>query len=505
VKFIIILISSIVSLRVFGNGNDTLQNNFLLRNGPTEAYPGYFQYNPSATFLMGYKQYSAFYSGYSYSKADSGLHSVQEGNEFSEFQISTESFRKDSFFTFFGKAQYINDVRKKTHWSDVEDAALLAPYIIADSVGGDYKREKYYLEGGLSVHTARIDVGLRAVYDGSVSFREVDPRPRNTVSSFIINPGVTVTLNNIKLGWFGNYWRYRQNVDISVEKEDKKIYFYLLQGFGIYNRQFSEWDDTYTRIYKGSKVSSGFHLNYIKNLFKGGILFSAGQNRIDVSESDKRTPYKITYNNFSSELDVSQIFTNRVLYFHAGYSFLQSIGNETQYNPVTINSSYVSWQYATQSDRFESRLKKISMILLWGSNQTLKTSVWEQLRFEHSSYNQKYFTPDYYQNVKDIQWSGKVGITIPLKGLTIVGSGMAGIKRNLSSSLYQDENNIISNELVISDYQYLKTNFSFYQLKTGISIPVKNNIALTLNLSGDLKSAVNKNYYFVNTSVGLIF
>jgi hypothetical protein len=62
--------------------------------------------------------------------------------------------------------------------------------LVGDSVGGNYKRETYFLSGGTSLKIENWELGIRANYKGSVSYRQVDPRPRNTVSVFSIHPGI---------------------------------------------------------------------------------------------------------------------------------------------------------------------------------------------------------------------------------------------------------------------------------------------------------------------------
>ena len=218
---------------------DSLQTNVNAWESPWRSFSNYFEFNPSATFSVPVKQFSEVKSSYAASSADKGLHLVHEGDGSSAFRLFSESFQTDSNYRFFGKAVYSNDQKNNVGWRDVEDYNLLSPYLVADSIGGNYKREAYALSGGASIRLRHFEWGIRACYDGGVSYRQVDPRPQNTVSVIRINPGVTYQKDNWNYGWFGEYTRYRQNMDIQVERADRKVYFFLLQGFGIYNRQFS--------------------------------------------------------------------------------------------------------------------------------------------------------------------------------------------------------------------------------------------------------------------------
>ena len=505
-KYILISILSVFSLTLSAADTaDTLHTQVAAWESPWRGFSNYFEYNPAATFAVPVKRFSEVGTSYFVSQADKGMHLVQEGDGASAFQLHSESFQVDTKYRFFGKASFTSDQKNKVGWRDVEDYGLLSPYIVADSIGGTYKRESYSLSGGASVRFRNTEFGIRASYDGGVSYRQVDPRPRNTVSVIGINPGVTYTHGHWRYGLFGEYVRYRQNVDIQVEKADRKVYFYLLEGFGIYNRQFSTLDETFTRIYKGNLYTAGLHANYGDSHQSTGALVSMKRAIVTVDESDKRTPYQLTHNEMVSQVTHERELFHQTLFLKGIYSFHQAIGNETQYEPVTINTNFIVWNYATQSDRYQSRKQNAQFSALLANKDFSSFSVWEQLDGSWQDTRQYYYYPYYHQFIQDATGSGTIGINCPLRKSILTGSVKAGYKKVLSSSLVQEENNVITTQLILPDYAFLTSDFAFYQLKLKLGFRLSPDMLANISAGAGVQKARDKQSFSTDFHINFNF
>ncbi|MDD4971970.1 MAG: hypothetical protein PHT07_21295, partial [Paludibacter sp.] len=456
---------------------------------PWRSYNNYFDYNPSATFAVPVKKFTEVGGSNVISNSEKGFHLVQEGTGTSVFKLHSESFQVDSCYRFFGDAYYSNHQEFNIGWRDVEDYNLLNPYLVADSVGGTYKGESYFLSGGASMRVRNMEWAIRASYQGDVSYRQVDPRPRNTVSVIHINPGVTYQHGNWRYGLFGEYIRYRQNVDIQVEKADRKIYFYLLQGFGIYNQQFSILDESYSRIYKGNLYNAGFHVNNNCNGQSTGVLIELKKAGIQVDENDKRTPYKLNHNEIISQLTHERELLHRSLFLKGLYSYHQTIGNETQYTPVTINTTFIEWQFATQSDRYQSVNQDAQFSALLADKNLSEFSIWERIDGTWHDSRQYYYYPDYHQYIQDASASGTIGLNCPMKKGVLEGSIQAGYKKNIESDLFQNENNIITTQMLLPDYAFLTSDVTFYKLNIKFRLPIKTGLLLNVSTEAALQSA----------------
>lgn len=494
-------------MSVLANSNvDSLSADLFAARSPWQILNRTFSYNPAAIFSVPILNLSNVETSYQFSRADKNLHLIQDGNGNNNFRLLSESFKKDANIHYFGKAYFETNEQYNTQWNDVEDYQLLSPYLVGDSVGGTYKRETYYLSGGASISRKNFEWAVRAEYKGSVSYRQVDPRPRNTVSVFSINPGIVYRAGNWHFGLAGNYLRYRQNVDIQVEKEDKKIFFYLMQGFGIYNRQFSGLNTSYTRIYKGNLFSSNIMADYKNSTQAGSAIISVSANSINSDESDRRTPYKIQHNRLEAELNHERNISGRTLFLKGKYNLLQTIGNETQYTPISINTNFVLWKFATQSDRYQSITHDAEFTALFANKNRHKFSVWQQLDATWSDVRQNYYIPDYHQIVQNITTKGSIGVFCPLQTSALSGGFGVGYKKVLDSSLLQNENNLITTGLIVPDFDFLSTDLFLYKLNFQYRTPLTSKMFAVF--SGDAclqKAKDNKHAHNLNLNIAVNF
>jgi len=469
--------------------------------GPMMKYSDYFEFNPSATFALPDLHYAVLGAELGLSGADEKMHLTQDGDGLKALRIQTKSYLKSGNQAFFGEASFVTDQRSNVQWCDVEDHELLNPYLIGDSIGGDYYREAYNMGGGTSLRTGHWELGLRGLYKGSVSYRKVDPRPRNTVSSIRINPGITYFTGPWKLGWYGSYERYRQNVDIQVEKEGRKVYFYLMQGFGIFNRQFSELEESYSRIYKGNLFNSGLLLNYSKSQdAKTGFRIAGQRDLLEASESDRRSPYTMTRNGLNAEFTHQQDILGRTLLIRGSYDLLQTIGNETQYTPTTINTNYIVWNFATQSDRYQSISEDMGFSVALVNQKYGETSVWGQLEANRNQLNQDYFTPDYQQSIHDWTASATLGLHAPIRKSCLDASICGGYRQVVYENLDFAEVTVIAQRLILPDFDYLRRDFAFYEakLKYGYGL-------VSCMLQGGLRLSGQKQAYYAQAGIALNF
>ncbi len=107
----------------------------------------------------------------------------QEGDALSMGSLKANSFmylnRKS---TVEAHASYRYGVKRNVCWNSSSDYLLLAPYIGADSIGGDLNSEQYMFGGSYVRHDERFTYGVGALYRALHEFRKIDPRPRNITS-----------------------------------------------------------------------------------------------------------------------------------------------------------------------------------------------------------------------------------------------------------------------------------------------------------------------------------
>ena len=129
-----------------------------------------------------------------------GLNSPFEGDGGDRFGIYAKGYgvqRGKSIYS--GMAGFSTGTRRNTQWTDVSDVWMLYPYLVGDIKGGDYIDESYRLSGSYSLYLGHHIVGLKVRYTGEMAHRGSDPRPKNTVSELVLNPGCPTVIRRPQL------------------------------------------------------------------------------------------------------------------------------------------------------------------------------------------------------------------------------------------------------------------------------------------------------------------
>ena len=111
----------------------------------------------------------------------------EEGTGLSEGQLNIATLvRLDSLSAVRGKVRYANGVKRGVLWNSSSDYSTLYPYVMADTVGGDLRKEEYAFSGGYTARRGRFHWGVEGAYRALHEYRQADPRPRNIVSDLRI-------------------------------------------------------------------------------------------------------------------------------------------------------------------------------------------------------------------------------------------------------------------------------------------------------------------------------
>ena len=80
--------------------------------------------------------------------------------------------------TIWGKASYLTGRNLGVSWNSTADYDLLAPYILADSVGGNTERERYQFSGGYATSLGRWNIGAELNFRAEQEWRKQERRCR---------------------------------------------------------------------------------------------------------------------------------------------------------------------------------------------------------------------------------------------------------------------------------------------------------------------------------------
>ncbi|WP_160138368.1 DUF6850 family outer membrane beta-barrel protein [Chryseobacterium sp. c4a] len=139
-----------------------------------------------------------------------------------------------------GNASYSQGKHKQVVWNENADYDIIYPYVAADSVGGDMKFENYAFSGGYSKQLNTFTVGVTGSYKASLSYRDIDPRPKNTSAQFSLALGANkLMFNQFKIGAYLEAEKYTQKHYLSFVSNQGFPMIYNMNGLGNYNALLS--------------------------------------------------------------------------------------------------------------------------------------------------------------------------------------------------------------------------------------------------------------------------
>lgn len=434
--------------------------------------PSAFIRNPAAVFAMPFQSLREVGSEIYFSKAPHSFYDIQEGNAANGVRLHSESFSAKGRHVYFGSAGFETGKRENTRWNNVEDFQLLSPYLVADSIGGDFYRETYRMEGGFTTLNPHFHWGLRAKYSGGVSFRQSDPRPLNTVSVLGLQPGIVFHSSEWRWGLSGQYSRYRQNVNISVERVNHLVFLYIMQGFGHYNPFFSDFISHFNRIYKGNKYQINALVHRQKPQQNTTLQVGFHTHDMAVHESDRRIPFRIRLHQWQMLFNHHMQWGERKHFFDVDTEWIQKIGNETLYIPTPIQVSQTRWDVLTQSDRYQLVSFRSTGSMVLAPANPLRFSMWQQARVTYFNEAQSYFTPNEKQQISYMLIEGRWGAKLPLSVGTLSTHVAASYRWVVQSLLLTEVQNILHRELVYPNFVFRSNDFASIGMQVAYRQPL---------------------------------
>lgn len=138
-----------------------------------------------------------------------------------------------------GGASYTVGTQRNISWNSTSDYNLLAPYVMADTLGGDTYRERYYFAGGYATQLNRILLGGEMAIRADHEYRDHDPRMRGIVTELSLHAGAAVNAWGYKWGTTVDGTVYKQTNSVDFYNELGKIPEYHMTGLGTEYSRFA--------------------------------------------------------------------------------------------------------------------------------------------------------------------------------------------------------------------------------------------------------------------------
>lgn len=283
--------------------------------------------------------------------------------------FATERYQRVNNWKLYGKFDLSFGRDKDVHNTTQLNPLRLNPYIIADSLSGDWNKQFYAVEGKISspIVSEKYVFGLGLQYNAATGARQRDPRPQNTSNDVTLRPSVTFLINEINaIGINGSYTHFVEDFTVQNLNTTTVHNIYKLIGVGEYissNPLFLS-SGSVIRRYNGNQYGGALQYVYKgenKRLFAEGFVNVNKENAIDGTLYPQEAGQH-EYLNYGANLET--VFTN-------GNTMHRIQGAWSQYD--VENTEFHQYQDATTKEYITLFAEKFNTNLV--TNATLEYAI----------------------------------------------------------------------------------------------------------------------------------
>lgn len=488
------------SINIIAGTEDTasVKEHYSIFNGVLTAN----RINPA--FMYGtYKyQYSEMYAYTDNERTDRPI-LYQLGDGHSDIGIEVNSYVKLSKSSIvWGEASYRSGKKYNLKWNSTTDYALLYPYVMGDTLGGNLNNERYTFAGGYAIKTGKFTIGQYMKFRAEHEYRTTDPRPRGIVTDLSLRFGVSYDYRKYIIGAGLGGIFYKQTNSVSFFREEGVIPEYQMVGLGMDYKRFS--GSNTSAYYKATGISADVS---VKPIDGDGAYISATYDY---------TPYRRILPNLNS-LPVTTLYlyhyTCELGWKHisgVGWSGFAGINYEKRTGDEHVAGSSSSTEYAVITDMTMYRSHNADYYL-GGALNIKGLSLWNIIgKLGYMDYGSKYVYP-----VRSMSFS-KVHGNISAQMIRDISNDII-VNCNVSSSYYMNVRKNMSMPYATMDYantnlmEYTYVSCTDNYLTTYASIRMDYNpqlwkqYGMFVELGGGIIKSNSNNGYKLYLSMGITF
>lgn len=468
---------------------------------PENTFSKQFYTNPANQHFARLYSLSELSAGYNAANQQTNVQ--QLGNGIGEFLVNAQSHYKiNSQNTVFGNAYYKNGRRKNVKWNESSDYQIIYPYVTADSIGGDLSYEEYAFSGGYAKAFKKTSFGISAAYRALMEYRDVDPRPRNTVSDLKVSAGFSINIGeHYILGSGLNLQKYTQSNNLKFFSELGAPAVYHMVGLGVYNNLLT--GNKLSSYYDGKgyganvqffpKDHNGFGLSIGYNQFDYEKIMTEFQNLIASSVLENRYEGEISYLKKSE----AKIWGTKI-----GLFYTNRAGTENIFD----NQSTTSYIKISEYKKYTNEVTSVVFSgLYYIPNPELSWSVAPSFNLRNRA--EKYIDP--LRTVDVQQGIGKIDFAVSKLFNQSLITFSTSLEHNwildASMNLSDRRNNSIF-EMLDYNFAYLSSAYSKVNLAARWDYQYKPDLNFFVKTSLDYYDyTANQNNIFFQMSLGLTF
>lgn len=272
-------------------------------------------------------------------------------------KVSVEGFKQVGQIHFFGGFSYGISTLNGQKWNNVLMPSSGNPYLLADSIGGDYNNELFDIRGAMaSSLNDRLTWGIAASYKGGSSSDENDPRALIDAVRYSIRPGILYRFSRWSLGADIGMEGYAEKIGMESYHGTSNFVFFQFQGLGNY---FPDSGNSHSRRYKGraagGNIQFGWEERNRENIFQLGYK----HNEEESEDGSTSAPFKsgdYKENRFS----ISNLFSlkrNDITQIaKLSFDYIPSKGIWYDQQKVTNANNQTVWEVFNQSVQYRNRV-----------------------------------------------------------------------------------------------------------------------------------------------------
>lgn len=217
-------------------------------------------------------------------------------------QVDALAFVRKKQFSLWGGAGYENGRKRDVCFNETSDYERLYPYVMGDSVGGDLASQTYCFHGGFAYTFGRVLLGAEAAFRAAFEYRQVDPRPLNTVSDFTLKIGAAMDLtDDYLMGISLKAGRYKQTNGLKFYNELGVPNVLHFTGLGTDYYRFR--GSKYGTYYNGYDVGTDLQLRHKgKYGWKAGLAYDYASVTKIISELNELPLTHLAVHEMAAEL-----------------------------------------------------------------------------------------------------------------------------------------------------------------------------------------------------------
>lgn len=360
---ITLLFTALASYSFGQHGNDTIP--CLVTNSVAESFFVNNSFwlncqNSAGICFSGVREFSKVELKAGYEQGD--YHNVFQPQSSQFYGFLSKGIKTLGKLHFMGAFDYNRDQSKGIAWSQMMDAERSSPLVIADSIGGDWTKDRYNLslKMGSEPLWGWLHLGLGTHYAVGHGGRDNDPRPKSLTNSFALIPSVFVELSgNHKVGASYSVRSYKQDIDIANRSGVGSSTIFKIFGLSLLENPMVKS----TVEYRIEGFNQSADLLYTLKLNGWNTFARVGYGL--VTEESIFTPYKAMVDNQTGE--VSHIPVKEVKFAETQLELTYGLELNTSYNPQRVQVSYSqndaeAYKYSNQQVEYNRVSRQIGIL-----------------------------------------------------------------------------------------------------------------------------------------------